>query len=228
MMDYGQTATAFMTNLSGLVGHLLEGVFAFGVFVFILSIGFFVAKILGDILRRFMKEAKVENLLEEHGVHDAFVGFKFTNIAVTLLKIYIIVIFLGIAADIVKIPMLYLLSAQAAAYMPMLVQGLIILLAGLMVADYLTDRMKTAKGVPFANTLAILVEIFIVYNVLVIVMPLLLPAVDPSLLASSFLVILTALAFAVGLGFAIAIGLGLKDTVSSLARKHSNKIEKLL
>lgn len=227
-MDYTQTITVLQTSTTGLVGHLLEGVFAFGIFVFIFAVGMFIAKVLGDILRRFCKEAAVEKLLQEHGVHDAFLGFTFTNIAVTLLKLYILVIFVGIAADVVKVPMLYLLSAQAAAYMPMLVQGIIILLIGLMVADYLTDRMKTAKGVPFANTFAILVEVFIVYNVLVIVMPMLLPAVDPSLLSWSFLVVLTALCLSAGLGFAIAIGLGLKDSVAYIAKKHSNKIEKLL
>lgn len=227
-MDVVQTTSTLQTSISGLAGNLLEGVIAFGIFVFIMSFGVFIANILGMVLARFFKEAKVEKLLEDHGVHDAFLGFTFTNITVTLLKIYILVIFIGIAADVVKIAMLGTLAIQAAIYMPMLVQGLVILLAGLMVADYLTDKMKTAKGVPFANTLAILVEVFIVYNVLVIVMPLLLPAVDPSLLASSFLVILTALCLSIGLGLAIAIGLGLKDTVAALGKKHGHKIEKLL
>jgi hypothetical protein len=227
-MDVSQTIGTLSTNTSGLAGTLLEGIAAFCIFVFIMAVGFFVAGLLGKVLKSFSKEAKIEKMLEEHGVHDAFLGFTFTNILVTLLKIYIVVVFLGIAADIIKIPMLYYLAGQATAYMPMLVQGLIILLAGLIVADYLTDKMKTAKGIPFANTFAILVEIFIVYNVLVIVLPMLLPAVDPSLLASSFLVVLVAICFGLSLGLAIAIGLGLKDTVALIAKKHGNKFEKLL
>jgi hypothetical protein len=228
MVEYAQIPTTLQTSASGLVGNLLEGIVAFAIFVLMLAIGAFVANFLGMVLRRFLKEIKVEKLLEEHGVHDAFVGFTFTNIAVTILKIYIMVIFVGIAADLIKLPMLSILAVQAAVYMPMLVQGLSILLVGLMVADYLTDRMKAAKGIPFANTFAILIEIFIVYNMLVLVLPLLLPAVDPSLLASSFLVILIALCFSIGLGIAIAIGLGLKDTVATIAKKNSGKLEKLL
>ncbi|MCX6770117.1 MAG: hypothetical protein NT051_05595 [Candidatus Micrarchaeota archaeon] len=227
-MEYVQAVGSLQTSATGLVGGLLGGIAAFCIFVIVMACGLFVANLLGDILRRFMKEARIEKLLEGHGVHDAFLGFTFTNITVTILKLYVVVIFLGIASGVIDVPMLYMLSVQAANYMPMLVQGIVILLAGLMIGDYLTDKMKTAKGVPFANTLAILVEIFIVYNVLVIVMPLLLPAVDPSLLASSFLVVLIALCFSLGLGFAIAIGLGLKDTVSTIAKKHGNKIEKLL
>jgi hypothetical protein len=227
-MDITQSAVSLQTGTTGFVGSLLEGIVAFGIFLFIMSVGYGIAKVLGSILKKFFDEAKIEKVLESHGVHDAFLGFTFTGILVTILKLYIFIIFLGIAADVVKIPMIYFMAGEAAAYMPMLVQGLVILLSGLMVADYLTDRMKTAKGVPFANTFAILVEIFIVYNVLVIVLPMLLPAVDPSLLASSFLVILVALCFALGLGFAIAMGLGLKDTVSMIAKKHSKKIEKLL
>jgi hypothetical protein len=222
------TVEALQLLLGGLIGQLLEGFIAFCVFVVIISFGIFIANILGYVLQRFFKEAKIEKHLESHGVHDAFVGFTFTNIAVTLLKIYVAVIFLGIAADVVRIPILYMVASAAASYMPALVQGIIILLAGLIVADYLTDRMKVSKNIPFANTLAILVEVFIVYNVLVIAMPMLLPAVDPSLLAWSFLVLLTALCLSVGLGIAIAMGLGLKDTVSSIAKRHSKKFERLL
>ena len=59
-------------------------------------------------------------------------------------------------------------------------------------------------------------------------MPLLLPSADPSLLVWSFLVLLSALAIALGFGAAIAIGLGMKDTVADIAKKHKDKFNGLL
>ena len=119
------------------------------------------------------------------------------------------------------------LAAQALGYLPSLVQGLIIVLAALMAADYLTDRIKSSKKLPFANSVGILVQLFIAYNALVIALPLLLPSADPSLLVWSFLVLLSAFAIALGFGSAIAIGLGMKDTVADLAKKHKDKFNRL-
>src|SRR3989338_2581994 len=223
-MAYELFMEKLQVNSASFLTNVLEGVFAFDILVVILLIGMFVANILGWLLKHFLQRVKLEKFLEQHCVHDAFVGFTLSSIAVGLLKLYVVVIFLGIAADVVMVPMLYMVASQASGYMPSLVQGVIILLAGLMGGDYVTDKMKTAKKIPFINTIAILVEVFIAYNALVIALPLLLPSADPSLLVTSFLVVLAALAFALSLGSAIAIGLGMKDAVASVAAKHKDKI----
>jgi len=139
-----------------------------------------------------------------------------------------VVAFLGIAAEIIQMPMLYMLAAQAIIYLPSLAQGLVILLVALMAADYLNDKIKESKKLPFANGIGVLVTLFIAYNALVIALPMLLPAADPSLLVWSFLVLLSAFAIALGFGAAIAIGLGMKDTVSEIAKKNKDKFSRLL
>lgn len=227
-MAYEEVVVQLQSNATGFVSNLLEGLVAFCILVIIMFAGFFVADILGRVLREFLKRIRMEKFLEGHGVHDAFVGFTFSNIAVAVLKLYVVVAFLGIASDIVRIPILAFLAAQALGYMPSLVQGLAILLVGLMAGDYITDRMKESKKIPFANSVGIVVELFIAYNALVIALPLLLPAADPSMLVWSFLVVLGALAFAIGLGAAIAIGLGMKDAVADVAKKHKDKLNRLL
>jgi hypothetical protein len=193
-----------------------------------MGIGLLIAKFLGRVLREFLDRIKAEKFMAKHGIHDAFVGFTLTDIATILLELYILVIFLGIAAGAVNVPILYTLALQATAYMPMLVQGVIILMVGLIAGDYITDRMKESKKIPFANSLAIVVEIFIAYNALVIALPLLLPSADPSLLMWSFLVVLAAFGLALGIGAAIAIGLGTKDVVAEVAKKHKGKFDSLL
>jgi hypothetical protein len=227
-MAYEYLMNQLQISAAGFIGNLLEGVFAFCIIVAIMLIGMYVANFIGNLLRTFLGKAKLEEFLEGHGVHDAFLGFSLTGIAVILVKLYVVVAFLGIAADALKMPMLYLLSAQAIDYLPSLAQGLVILLAGLVAGDYLTDKIKESKKLPFSNSIGILIELFIAYNALVIAMPLLLPAADPSLLVWSFLVLLSAFAIALGFGAAIAIGLGMKDTVSELAKKHKDKFNKLI
>ena len=227
-MAYEDMLGPLQMGATGFVGSLLAGLAAFCIFIVIMFVGVFVADILGKALRLFLKKVKLEKFLESHEVDDAFVGFTFSDIVVALLKLYVAVAFLAIAADVVKVPVLTYIATQAVGYLPSLVQGLIVLLAGLIAGDYITDRMKKSKRIPFANSLGILVELFIAYNALVIAMPMLLPAADPSLLVWSFLVVLAALAFALGLGFAIAIGFGLKDTVADVAKRNRDKFTKLV
>ena len=210
------------------LGSLLSGVFAFCILAAVMLIGIWVANLLGQVLKEFFQRAKLEKFLEGHGVHDAFFGFTLSGIAIILLKLYIVVAFLGIAADMIQMPMLFMIATQAIGYLPSLAQGLVILLAALMAADYLTDRIKESKKLPFANSIGVLVTLFIAYNALVIAMPMLLPSADPSLLVWSFLVLLSAFAIALGFGAAIAIGLGMKDTVAEIAKKNRDKFSKLL
>ncbi|MCX8196851.1 MAG: hypothetical protein N3G80_00850 [Candidatus Micrarchaeota archaeon] len=225
-MPFELVLEKFTVGASGFVGNLLEGIAAFSILVLILALGWAVAHVLGKVLKEFFDRIRIEKFLESHGVHDAFLGFTFSGIAVSLLKLYVMVAFLAIAADIIKVGIVTNLAFQAISYLPMLFQGIVIIMAALMAGDYITDRIKESKRIPFANTFAILVEVFIAYNALVIAMPLLLPAADPSLLIWSFLVVLSALAIAFGLGFAIAIGFGLKDVVAEIAKKNKEKIAK--
>jgi len=227
-MGYETMVDQLLLSLAGFGSNLIGGILAFVVFVAILFIGAMVANLLGAAMRRFLKEAKVEKFLQEHEVHDAFVGFSFTDIVVALLKLYIVIGALGIAAEVVRVPLLTYFATQAMNYLPSLVQGLVILMVGLAAGDYITDRMKKSKRIPFANSVAIVIELFIAYNALVIAMPLLLPAADPSLLIWSFLIVLAAFGLAIGLGAAIAVGLGMKDVVADVAKKHKSKLESLL
>jgi len=228
MMAYENLANQLQASATTFVGNLLSGVFAFCILVAVMLIGIWVANLLGQVLKEFFRRVKLEKFLEGHGVHDAFLGFTLSGIAIIMLKLYVVVAFLGIAADIIQMPMLYMLAAQAIVYLPSLAQGLVILLVALMAADYLNDRIRESKKLPFANGIGIIVTLFIAYNALVIALPMLLPAADPSLLVWSFLVLLSAFAIALGFGAAIAIGLGMKDTVAEIAKKNRDKFSKLL
>ena len=227
-MAYEYLMSQLQASSAGFIGNLLSGVFAFCILVAVMLIGIWVADVLGKILKEFFRRVRLEKFLEGHGVHDAFLGFTLSGIAIIMLKLYIVVAFLGIAAEIIQMPMLYMLAAQAITYLPSLAQGLVILLVALMAADYLNDKIKESKKLPFANGIGVLVTLFIAYNALVIALPMLLPAADPSLLVWSFLVLLSAFAIALGFGAAIAIGLGMKDTVSDIAKKNKDKFSKLL
>ena len=227
VITYDSLQAVLSQSGAAVVGNLVYGVAAFAVMVVILAIGYAVAWVIGKAIGEFSKQIKIEKFMEQHGVHDSLLGFNLTGITIAPAKFWVLVIFLGIAAEITSVRLIMDLSTMATSYVPSLVEGIAILVFGLIVGDYVTDKLKTMKKIPFVNAIAMALEIFIIYNAAVIALPLVLPSANPEMLSTSFNIVLAAFCFSVGLGAAIAIGLGLKDAVSDVAKKNKDKIARI-
>ncbi|MFH1780008.1 MAG: hypothetical protein ABH803_02600 [Candidatus Micrarchaeota archaeon] len=221
MLQLGVASKNFLFDLGGLLMVLI----AFG-------IGWIVANWLVDILKHFFQHVKFEEGLRKRHIHDALLGFTFTDFFTKLLKWSTLIIFLhigGSAAMRLAGPefFLYPLISWLFAYtFSNLLQGLAILVLALVAGDYITDHIKMSK-IPFAKLVGWVIEVFIAYSGIVIALPLLIPKANVSILENSFAILLGALGLAIGLGLAIAIGLGLKDSVARVARKKEKDLEKL-
>jgi len=227
MVDLALLPGDFSGFASGFVGNLLQGIAAFAVVIVALGIGYIVAWLVNLGIKRFLRHVNLEAELKKHHLHDSLLGFSVTQVTTTLVWLWIMTFFFGYGAGIMGFPFLVQLSSMALGYMPYFTMGIVILAAGMLIGDYITDRMKMSKGVPFVNIIAMIVEVFIIYNALVIALPMLLPRASTILLEQSFSIVLAALGLMFGLGGAIAIGLGLKDVVSDIARKNRDKFNLL-
>jgi hypothetical protein len=213
--------------LSGAAENFLVGLIDLLILVVFLGIGWIVASFLVSVLEHFLMQIQLERELKRRNIHDAFFGFTLTDILSKILKLLTLAVFLGIAAEVTSLVFLGTLVTWFVSYIPMFVQGVAIMLIGLLAADYLTDTIKKSS-VPFKNLIGWVLEAFIIYTAIVIALPLFLPNADPSILRFAFLLLLGAVALAFGLGMAIAIGLGMKDTVARVAKKKEGDLEKLV
>ena len=150
-----------------------------------------------------------------------------TGVLSSFVKLLTYVVFLGIASNVVHLSFLENLVNWAVSYVPVLIQGVVILMLALLAGDYVTDRIKASK-VPFAKLFGMASEGFIVYTALVIALPQVLPNADVDILKTTFFLIVGAFALAVGLGLAIAIGLGTKDTIAAVAKKRQKTLERMV
>ncbi len=227
---------AFLDVLSGriadevgtIANNFIGGLADFIVVLIFLGIGYLVAKALANIVKRGLTEMRLEKKLEQKGIHDALLGFTVTDIIVTFVKVATFAVFLGIATDVTNLVFLNNLVYWFVGYLPHLMEGVIIIVAALLFADYIADRIKKSKGTPFAGSLGLAVKVFVGYTALVIALPLILPGADVSILQTFFTLMVGAFAVAIGLGFAIALGLGLKDTVSEVAKERKADFKKLV
>ncbi len=214
--------------IGNLSANFLSGLADFVVVLIFLGIGYIVARFLASLVKRGLYESKLERKLEQKGLHDALAGFSITDILVALVKVATFAVFLGVAADVTNITFLNTIILWFLGYLPRLVEGAVIMVVALLGADYVTDRLKKAKELPFPGTMATLAKIFVGYTALVIALPLLLPGADVQILQTFFTLLVGAFALAIGLGGAIALGLGLKDTVDSVAKERKGEFKKLI
>jgi len=170
----------------------------------------------------------VERWLREHGLHDSVAGISPISVVVTMVKLSVFLLFLKWGADIASIYGVSTDAANFVAFMTNVIWAVVILATGLIIADYVGDRMKQARGVLFSGMAALAVEVFIVYIAVVEAFSALGRTALVNLLSNLFNGLVYGLALAIGLAFGLAFGLGLKDEVARVAKDRSSDINKFL
>ncbi len=207
--------------------NFVVGLLDFVVVLVFLAVGWIVGKFLCYFLNKFLESVGLEKWIKKKGMETALLGFTVTGLLDMFLKLVTIAVFLGIAADVLQLSFLLELVRWFIGYVPLLLQGATILVIALLAGDYATDRIKESKA-PFARTLGMVFEVFVIYTALVMALPLILPNADVEILKTTFVLIVGGVVLALSLGAAIAIGWGSKDTVAKLAKKKEADLEKLV
>ena len=208
-----------------IVAGLLYALWATVIIVAYYVLGWCVAYVVNNLLKTAFDGIKLEQKAKAKGVSNALLGMKISSVIYTLLKIYIIVIFLGAGAEKVELGLVTDVIMWLVGYVPSMVQGVLVIAGALIATDYLVNRMR---GVQFAKTIGLLIKVFVGYTALVIALPFLLPGADTEILKTAFTLAVSSVAIALGLGLGIALGWGLKDAVADVAKKKKKLIEDLI
>lgn len=194
------------------------------------GIGYLVARIVNMVIHRFLESIRLEEFIKEHNLSGALLGFTVTQIVTVYVKVYIVLASLGLGINLAE-----QLSAQYAglhipfitenvlepflAYLPVLAQGIIIVVVALFVAKYLANTIRASKML-MGRQLAVAIQILIAYVSLVLALPLILPQINTAIFLKLLEYFFLAIIFAFGLGAGLAFGLGLKEPISKAATKN--------
>jgi len=203
----------------------------------VLVVGYAVAVVVESILRKAFAKAELEKKIKDKKLSHALLGFTFTGIIVGLIKWIVFLWFLTSAVGIMENsflsfragaePVLTNFLVKFAGFLPVLLEGVIILVIGLLIAEYLSTRIKA--GVRFqAGTISLAVKALIIYFTVVTLLSNPVYGLDVGVITTIFNYLVLSGALGIGGGIAIAVGLGMKDSVSRLSKKHERGFEKTI
>lgn len=218
------TGVAFVDPLievwNGFV-RVLPGIIAA---IIILIIGYFIALLLGYVVKKMLVKAGLDSWMRKARLDDSIGHLNLSSLAATITKWYVFIVFLIPASAAITIRAdntLGTLLSKLAMWLPKLIIALILVLFGLIAADYIYDRMMRArmKGIGLAS--AIVKWIILIFIALIALKQI---GVNISLAESTILIIITAIALAFALAIGIGFGFGFKEEAKNIIKDIKKKI----
>jgi len=217
---------SFADAIGTMVGYLPVIIAA----IIILIIGLFAGRIGGKVISKVLDKIGVDDAVEKTAIGDTIKKSGMTTVGCfdALIRWFIYLVFIMAAINVLNIPMLTGFVQQIVLYIPHLILGVIVLVVGLIVADFFIDQIEmqlTAREVEFAEIITSVLRV--IFYLVVIVF-----ALDQLLIETTVIyTFLVPLAWGIAAGIAIAMGIslgwGLKDVVAEyMKEKLKEKEEK--
>lgn len=198
-------------------------------------VGAIIALIIGWIAGRALGKA-VSKVLDKVGVDDALrptifgrvlerSGITCVHFFDLIVRWFVYLIAIFAAVDILQIAVLTTYMNMVVSYLPSLIAGVILLIAGFIVTDFIADFMKKVgqeAGVAYSKIFADGLRLFL-YSV-VIIIALAQMRIDVSILYIFANALAWGISIGVCVGLGIALGWGFKDVISESAKEWVNSL----
>lgn len=182
----------------------------------ILVIGFIIGRVLEDIIADLIEGFGVDPHLEGSPLESLTTDRGIGGFIGQIVALYVYFLTVLAAADTLNIPILSELLTTITAYIPQLIGGLVVLLVGIWLGDWIGGRVADTDRRRLTDYVGVGVKIFIYYITVTIALQT--SGFNARILNTLFTIIMTALFGALAIAFIIAVGgggaLGSKDYIA--------------
>ena len=184
--------------------------------ILILIVGAIVGYLVGEVVRRIVNTVGLDRWARDTPLSDIFESTDgFSRLVGAVVKYYIYLIAVLAAVDTLGIEILSVWLSDAVSYLPALIGGTLLILLGILVADYVTGhvrRSELARQTGVGSLIAVGVQVVLYF--VVITLGLATMGVNTAILTLLFGIVAATLGLAIALGVGIALGLGGKEYVA--------------
>jgi hypothetical protein len=196
----------FAVALPGLIAALI-----------IILVGLIIGSAVGLLVKKILERSKLDLHLKKAGLTVGFINI--ASLIGALVKWYIFAIFLIPASDQLKFGVLSNLLQKFALWLPNLIAAIAVLVFGVIIADFIADRMLHAKRKGVRLLSSLVRWVLIIYIVLIAMEQV---GMNVTLATNTALIIVAALATGLAIAFGIGFGFAFRDE-AKLILKHIKK-----
>ncbi|MDD5423336.1 MAG: hypothetical protein WC592_00735 [Candidatus Omnitrophota bacterium] len=195
--------------------------------IFILVIGWLIAKLLEAVVIRVLKAAQLDSASDKAGISNVLAhgDIKITLSELIGAVIYwvIVLIVLATALGTLNLTIAADLVAKLVEYVPNLLGAIFIMIVGAFLANFIATIVRTAAGNAGINKAKLLAKV----THMVIVIFAIIIAIEQLKIASTLIVLaVNVILVSIGLGIAIAFGLGCKDIAGKFVKDIVDNLKK--
>ena len=186
--------------------------------IVLVTVGYYIAKIVGNMLRNLLRSTGVNNIYSFLGMDETKKpSIDLANVITNIVKVFIILFFTIEALNVLKLDVLNSIGNAVLVYIPFLVSATIILGVGFFVANLLDQWIRKYANSPFsAKIVKYVVIVFAVFMTLDQLQ------FAKTIVNTGFLLVLGGLMIA----FALSFGLGGRDFAKEQLSKLNKKFDK--
>lgn len=177
--------------------------------VIVLIIGYFIALIIGHGVRLLLERIGIDAKLRKSKLSKTIGHTHVPNLAGTIIKWYIFVIFLQVAVDLLSLGTLSLLLDRFVRWIPDVLAAIIVFIIGIALAHFLEMYVSEHSKMKGAALAATLLKITVLLVTTIIALRQL--GIEVSLLENLIIIFVAALAIGMAIALGIALGTSLKN-----------------
>ena len=188
----------------------------------ILILGYLIGFIMGHAVRIILQKIGIDAQVQKSKLTKAIGNAHISVLVGEITKWYIFVIFLQSAVDVLRLGTLSMILTQFALWLPDVIAAVLIVIFGLLFAQYVDLKMQETSKVKGSNTWGKVLKWAITLIVVVIALGQI--GIDVSLLENVILLIIGAFAVGIALAIGLSFGLGSKGEAANIVRKITKKL----
>ena len=188
----------------------------------ILILGYLIGFIMGHAVRIILQKIGIDTQVQKSKLTKAIGNAHISALVGEITKWYIFVIFLQSAVDVLRLGTLSVILTQFALWLPDVIAAVLIVIFGLLFAQYVDLKMQETSKVKGSNMWGKVLKWAITLIVIVIALSQI--GIDVSLLENIILLVVGAFAVGIALAIGLSFGLGSKGEAANIVKKITKKL----
>jgi hypothetical protein len=195
--------------------------------IIVLLIGWIIGRVLGKLVRLFFEKSGIDAYVLNSPVGGSFkkVGITLGYIGDLIVRVFVYLLAIMVAADILNIEALTRFIERAVSFVPNIVVFGIILLVGFILIDYLSMMLEKLYGqLALFSLVNIGLRLFLYFVVIILALSQL--ELDLTIIYTFVTPIAWGIGIGIGAGIAILLGFGFKDKSPQMVDQIIKELQK--